>query len=145
MLFYILQVAPRTFQGVVPSIVIHCQRIACFTVSNAFDKPINIPISFLHHPNLFSLDPSSASEPYSMNAVFETQTDYCSNENWMANCGTEFHSWKKGCYTLICDQKIDINQLFVLPVDWNWQEMYLWLLPNESRLCLGWTSISMPI
>ena len=113
MLFYILQVAPRPVQGLVPSIIIHCHRIACFLVSNAFDKPIDIPITFPHHPKLFSLDQSSASEPFSMNADFETQTDYCSNEKWMANCGTELHSWKKGCYTLICDQKsISIGCLY---------------------------------
>ena len=54
------------------------------------------------------------------------------------------HSWKKGCCTPIWGNKIDMDLIFVLPVGWNWHEMYLWLLPNEIRPYLGWTSISMP-
>ena len=40
---------------------------------------------------------------------------------------------EKGCYTPIWDSKIDMEWIYVLPVGWTWQEMYLWLLPNEIR------------
>ena len=43
------------------------------------------------------------------------------------------HSWKKGCYTSIWCNKIDMHRMFVPPVVWNWHEMYLWLLPNKIR------------
>ena len=38
----------------------------------------------------------------------------------------------------------DMDRIFVLPVDSNWHEMYLWLLPNEIHPNLGQTFTSMP-
>ena len=37
-----------------------------------------------------------------------------------------------------------MDQFFVLPMAWNWYEMYLWLRPNEIRPCLCWNFTSMP-
>ena len=37
-----------------------------------------------------------------------------------------------------------MDRIRVLPVGWNWHEMYLWLLLNEIRLFFGRTSISVP-
>ena len=51
---------------------------------------------------------------------------------------------EKGCYTPIWDSKIDMEWIYVLPVGWTWQEMYLWLLPNEVRHFFGWTFTSIP-
>ena len=45
---------------------------------------------------------------------------------------------------LIWGNKIDMDRIFVLPVAWNWHEMYLWLLPNEVQSYLGQTFTSMP-
>ena len=36
-----------------------------------------------------------------------------------------------------------VKIIVVLPVGWNWHEMYLWLLPNEIRPCLGQTCTSI--
>ena len=41
-------------------------------------------------------------------------------------------------------QQIDMDRIFVLPVDWNWHEMNLWLLPNKIRIYLDRIIISMP-
>ena len=56
---------------------------------------------------------------------------------------THMHIWKKGCCTPIWGNTLDMNRVFVLPVDWNWHEMYLWLLPKEIRSYLGQTFTSM--
>ena len=50
----------------------------------------------------------------------------------------------KGCYAPIWGNKIDMDRIVVLSVDWNWHEMYPWLLPNEIWPYLGWTFTSMP-
>ena len=50
---------------------------------------------------------------------------------------------KKGCCTYIWGNEIDMDPIFVLPVGWNWHEMYLWLLPNEIRPYLDRTFTSM--
>ena len=39
----------------------------------------------------------------------------------------------------ISGNKLDIYRIYVLPVGWNWQEMYVWLLPNEIQPYLGQT------
>ena len=54
------------------------------------------------------------------------------------------HSWEKSLLTPIWGNKIDMNLICVLPVGWNWHEMYLWLLPNEIRPYLGRTCTSTP-
>ena len=46
---------------------------------------------------------------------------------------SDIHSWKKGCYTPISDNTIDMDRIFMLSVGWNWHEMYPWLLPSEIR------------
>ena len=57
----------------------------------------------------------------------------------------EVHSWnKKGCYTPIRGNEIDMAQISVLPVGCNWHKMYLWLLPNEIQPYFDWTFTSMP-
>ena len=44
---------------------------------------------------------------------------------------------KKGYYTPIWGNKIDMDRISVHSVGWNWHEMYLWLLPNEIRPSLA--------
>ena len=51
---------------------------------------------------------------------------------------------RKGCYTPIWGNEIDMDWIFVLPVGWKWYEMYLWLLPNKIGPYLVWTFTSMP-
>ena len=49
---------------------------------------------------------------------------------------------KKGYYTPIWVNKIDMDRISVHSVGWNWHEMYLWLLPNEIRPSLAsWTDL----
>ena len=49
----------------------------------------------------------------------------------------------KCCYTPIWGNKTNVDRIFVLPVGWNWHEMYLWLLLTEIRHYLGRTFTSM--
>ena len=42
------------------------------------------------------------------------------------------HSWKKGSYTHMWDNKIDIDRIFVLPVRWNWHENTCDCSPTKS-------------
>ena len=51
---------------------------------------------------------------------------------------------KKGCYNPIWCHKTDMDQIFVLPVGWNWHEMYLWLSSNNIWPHLGRNFTSMP-
>ena len=50
----------------------------------------------------------------------------------------------KGCYAPFWGNQIDMDRVFVLPLGWNWHEMYLWLLPYEIRPFLGRTFTSVP-
>ena len=52
------------------------------------------------------------------------------------------HFWKMLLYRHL--RQVDMDRIFVLPVVWNWHEMYLWLLPNEIRPNFGQTFTSMP-
>ena len=49
------------------------------------------------------------------------------------------HSWQKGCYTPIEDNKTNVDRTFVFPLGWNWHDMDPWLFPNEIRHYLGQT------
>ena len=49
------------------------------------------------------------------------------------------HSWQKGCYTHIEDNKTNMDRTFVFPLGWNWHDMDPWLFPNEIRHYLGQT------
>ena len=49
------------------------------------------------------------------------------------------HSWKKGYYTPIEDNKTNVDRTFVFPLGWNWHDMDPWLFPNEIRHYLGQT------
>ena len=63
---------------------------------------------------------------------------------WMQNVELRLYTLlEKCCCTLLWDNKIDMDRIFVLPVGWNWHEMYLWLLPDEIQPNLPWTFISM--
>ena len=54
------------------------------------------------------------------------------------------HPWKKGCYNPIWCHKTDMDRIFVLPIGWNWHEMYLWLSSNNIWPHLGRNFTSMP-
>ena len=47
------------------------------------------------------------------------------------------------CHTLIWGNTMDMDRILVIPVGWNWRELYPWLLPNEIRRYLGRTVTSM--
>ena len=49
------------------------------------------------------------------------------------------HSWQKGCYTPIEDNKTNVDRTFVFPLGWNWHDMDPWLFPNEIPHYLGQT------
>ena len=51
----------------------------------------------------------------------------------------KIHSWQKGCYTPIEDNKTNVDRTFVFPLGWNWHDMDPWLFPNEIRHYLGQT------
>ena len=51
---------------------------------------------------------------------------------------------EKCCYTPIWGNKLDMDQIFVPRMGWNWHKTYLWLLNNKIRPHPGWTFTSMP-
>ena len=40
---------------------------------------------------------------------------------------------EKSFFTPIWEKKVDMDRLTLLPVGWNWNVMYMWLLPNVIR------------
>ena len=67
----------------------------------------------------------------------------CSHWIWLDGL-SEIHSWGKGCYIHIWGNKIGMDGIFVLPVGWNWHEIYLWLLPHEILPYIVRTFTLMP-
>ena len=68
---------------------------------------------------------------------------YCQPHLLEACCMTTYTLGKQTLSHPHLGHTIDMDRILVIPVGWNWQEMYLWLLPNEIRCYLSRNFTSM--